>query len=164
VADGAFGDARTYQSFVGLPGREPTVSAECLFVDPVSNLAVLCTPDTQDVEAGAYANLVKARLPLRIGKPARHCRGWLFTLDHRWEPCGVSVNNSFPYAPTLNLVNVKDGIRPGTSGSPIVSDDGYVLGIGCFSSSGNGQDSYPGQPLLAASLPAWLFNGLKKQG
>src|SRR5438876_7822759 len=37
---------RTYPNLVGPLGARPTIFAECLFVDPVADLAVLCGPDS----------------------------------------------------------------------------------------------------------------------
>ena len=47
---------RTYADFLSPLGQEPTVWAECLFVDPVSDLAVFGSPDNQELsdEADAY--------------------------------------------------------------------------------------------------------------
>ena len=68
-ASAAYFDERTYPDLIGKLGEEPTVWAECLFVDPVSDIAVLGSPDTQDLRrhADAYKALVDGTLPLQIG-------------------------------------------------------------------------------------------------
>src|SRR4051812_32902565 len=40
---------RTYAKLVGPVGREPNVWAECVFIDPVDDLAVLASPDNQEL-------------------------------------------------------------------------------------------------------------------
>src|SRR4051794_27473695 len=50
---------RTYKKLLGPLGTQPSVTAQCLFVDPISDVAVLGCPDTQaqDRDARAYENL-----------------------------------------------------------------------------------------------------------
>jgi hypothetical protein len=65
----SYTDELTYAKLLGTLGAKPRVWCECLFVDPVSDLAVLSTPDGQELydEATAYDALVDAALPLAIG-------------------------------------------------------------------------------------------------
>ena len=44
---GSYLEGRTNKRLLGPPDAEPTVWAECLFVDPISDLAVLGAPDSQ---------------------------------------------------------------------------------------------------------------------
>jgi hypothetical protein len=46
---------RTYQNLLGTLGGNATVWAECLFVDPVADIAVLGAPDSADGNAVAAA-------------------------------------------------------------------------------------------------------------
>lgn len=39
---------RTYANLIGPLGAEPTVTAECVFVDPVADISVLGSPDGQE--------------------------------------------------------------------------------------------------------------------
>jgi hypothetical protein len=57
------------ERLIGPLGGEQTVWAECLFVDPVADLAVLGSPDRQELweEAVAYDALVEAAVPLKLG-------------------------------------------------------------------------------------------------
>jgi hypothetical protein len=59
----------TYAKLLGSLGAKPRVWCQCLFVDPVSDLAVLGTPDEQELcdQATGYDALVDAALPLTIG-------------------------------------------------------------------------------------------------
>lgn len=49
-------EERTYGNLLAPLGKKPRVWAECLFVNPVADIAVLGSPDTQDLfkEAAAY--------------------------------------------------------------------------------------------------------------
>ncbi len=63
-------EERTYAKLLGQLGRKRTpVWAECCFVDPIADLAVLWSPDRQhlDKEADAYDALLGAAAPLPIG-------------------------------------------------------------------------------------------------
>ena len=42
-------EERTYPQLLGLIGEAPTVWAECLFVDPIGDIALLGTPDNQSL-------------------------------------------------------------------------------------------------------------------
>ena len=55
---------RTYAKLVGPVGGEPTVWAECVFINPVDDLAVLAPPDNQALGDVAPAGAASS------GKPA----------------------------------------------------------------------------------------------
>jgi hypothetical protein len=59
----------TYRNLIGKLGAKPSIWCECVFVDPVSDLAVLGSPDGQELydEAQAYDALVDAAQPLPLG-------------------------------------------------------------------------------------------------
>jgi hypothetical protein len=80
---------RTYPNLLGPIGGQPSVAAECVFVDPIADVAVLDVPDGQVLydESEAYESFVEARPALHIGAIRRRCQAWLFTLDGRWEEC-----------------------------------------------------------------------------
>jgi hypothetical protein len=42
-------EERTYQELLGPIEGPSTVSAECCFVDPIGDIAVLCSPDNQEL-------------------------------------------------------------------------------------------------------------------
>ena len=72
----------TYANLLAPLGEEPTVWAECLFFDPVSDLAILGEPDNQELgeESEAYAFLVDERKPFTIAAPERG-EGYMLALD-----------------------------------------------------------------------------------
>jgi hypothetical protein len=127
-------EERTYANLLGPRGESPTVWAECLFVDPVADLAVLCEPDNQVLldESEAYERLMDGRGPLEIdsvrplprtltqrlsGKfpEASTCPVLLLTLDGHWDSCEVEVS---PYWRSLTLVGATLGIARAHRGRP----------------------------------------------
>src|SRR5438552_3247930 len=65
----SYTEERTYAKLLGPLGRKkPTVWAECLFVDPVADIAVLGPPDDQELfdEYDEYDRLVAEHIPLPI--------------------------------------------------------------------------------------------------
>jgi hypothetical protein len=163
---------RTYANLLGPIGGEQTVWAECLFVDPIADLAVLGTPDNQELyeEAEDYAALTgAAALPIVevplireritsvspldgdtftfLGPPKGECAAWLLSLEGRWFRADVTA-----HLRTLAIANPAEAIASGMSGSPIVTEDGSAIGIVCNSSGPN--------PNLAANLPPWLLRSI----
>ena len=59
---------KTYPRLVGVIGQKPTITVECLFVDPVADVAVLGEPDGQALpgEAEAYQAFVAEREGLAL--------------------------------------------------------------------------------------------------
>jgi Trypsin-like peptidase domain len=160
-------DERTYPNLLGPLGGECTISTECLFVDPIADIAVLGPPDGQELyeEAEAYEALVEEVEPLPIGEPAwkegevyeipggerhvlfNHAPAWLLSLDGRWLRCTVRRNRV--------MLWIEDGaeqIESGMSGSPILADDGSAIGVVCLSKGAN--------PYLADNLPGWLSQSM----
>jgi len=91
----AFFWERTYKDLLGsLDGSKNDVCAECLFVDPVADIAVLGCPDQQEMwqQAEAYHALVDEAPAVRIGKP-RSGRAWVLTLDGHWTRTPVKVRS-----------------------------------------------------------------------
>jgi hypothetical protein len=68
---------RTFPNLLGPLGKNTTIFAECLFVDPVADIAILGQPDSQVYEqAEAYDELVDNAVALSIARltytPERH--------------------------------------------------------------------------------------------
>jgi len=63
----------TYPKLLASLGEEPSVWAQCLFFDPVADVAVLGEPDNQELsdEWDAYYALVNGRKPLLPRKAAK---------------------------------------------------------------------------------------------
>ena len=150
----AYTGEKTYADLLGPLGEKPTIWAECLFVDPVSDLAIMGTPDNQELyqQADAYDTLV-ASGALKIASAPRTSRAWLFSLDGKWFPC---VLHAHPMA--LDITKAASGIMRGMSGSPIVNNSGAAVGVVCVASGADLRDCREGgpNPRLVGNLPGWL--------
>jgi hypothetical protein len=160
----------TYPALVGPLGAVRTVWAQCLFADPVADIAVLGTPDNQALfkEAEAYEELVNQAEPLSM----RPCQdpdsfriieeeGWLFELDaSHWFRCTVeSIKQD------LWVTNAAEPIRGGMSGSPILAADGTVIGIVCVGEVGKNDEPHTeGGPNPGYwNLPGWLLHQFARE-
>ena len=169
---------RTYKKLVGPVGGEPTVWAECVFVNSVDDLAVLTSPDYQVAgeEAEQYDALLANARPLPIGSltfvqhrltrsgrsflelPKAESDVWLLSLDGRWFS-----SRARSLGKALWLEGAAEPIQAGMSGSPVVSPDGAAIGVVCTAASTTEDDHERGggpNPELAAQLPAWLLRDL----
>ena len=106
-------------------GSSPSVWAECLFADPVADLAVLGPPDGEawPDEATAYDALTEAAIPIKIAETTG--AGFMLSLDGRWFRCTVEhVPHLIGAACPLLLTDLAEAIQGGMSGSPIISAAG----------------------------------------
>jgi Trypsin-like peptidase domain len=144
----------TYRNLLGPLGEVLSVWAECLFVDPVSDLAVLREPDGQmhAEEWEAYDKLVEAAEALPIGKLAEGEPIWILGLDGRWMRLETE--------PSTYCILTKGDTAPGTSGSPIVTATGVAVGT---VSTGNPNGLAAPHPGLFSHLPAWMWRETSKR-
>ncbi len=158
----------TYANLLAPLGEKPSVWAECLFFDPVSDLAILGEPDSQELgeESEAYDRLVNVRKPFIIAAPETG-KGYMLALDGvSWQPTTLKVHvtmwgTALSTGPTL----------AGQSGSPIV--DGRRRAVALVSIGTKRVDLIGGgrtssetgpQPILKAKLPYWLLKTTKGDG
>jgi hypothetical protein len=89
---------KTYGNLLGRLGETPTVWVECLFADPVSDIAVLGSPDNQVLgnEADAYQEFLEPIKPLAISGTKEKGRAWLCSLEGEWFSCTYEVFNDGP--------------------------------------------------------------------
>ena len=149
---------RTYPKLLGSLGAAKTeVWAECLFVDPVADVAVLGCPDEQELgdEAEAYFELTENVPALRIGN-AKSGKGWVLSLDGRW------IRTTLDVASGVGALSI-DPTKGGMSGSPILNAAGRAVGVVVIGTettthSGEHRNLRAGpQPKLAHNLPGWLL-------
>jgi hypothetical protein len=156
----SYTEERTYQDLLGkLDARKTDVWAECLFADPIADIAVLCGPDDQQLgeEFEAYDALTEDARAIPVGKTPLGGPAWLLTLGGQWMRCAVKLNGN------MLCIDKATKTEGGMSGSPILSDDGKAIGFICIggeliSSDGVHEttDSFT-NPVLANHLPAWLL-------
>jgi hypothetical protein len=141
---------RTFE-LLGPLDAQPTVSAECLFVDPIADLAVLGAPDNQGMcdENKQYEALTWAMTPLRIAKAGEDTPAFLLSLDLRWLACRVENIGG-----TLWITRAKR--VGGMSGSPIIDKDGRAIGVICTGSESENIDYDGPHTQLMRSLPRWM--------
>lgn len=148
---------RTYKTLLGPLGKKPSVWTECLFADPIGDIAVLGPPDNQKLanECALYDELIEMAESLEIADPPKKCPAWLLSLNGQWFRCTVQHNNG-----PLWISETAEAIIGGMSGSPIVADDGAAIGIMC--TAGDDHDVYTHAPAgpnprLTYNLPGWLL-------
>ena len=153
---------RTYEGLLGsLDGSKSGVWAECLFADPVADIAVLGCPDDQELgdQADGYRSLTDDVSILRIGK-AKSGHGWVLSLDGHWVRTTLEVFSGMG-GTSLSI----DPTEAGQSGSPILNNSGLAVGVvvvGAETTNANGEweNKRAGpQPILTRSLPGWLLPG-----
>lgn len=165
----SYTEERTFRNILGPLGGKPTISAECLFVDPVADIAVLGQPDNQALydEADAYDDLVNSAVPMPIGgltftrkqpilpdgtsfpgRPEAEADAFLLALDGHWFPGRVRSSGRTPW-----LETPAEPVEGGMSGSPIATPDGRAIGLVSTN------ELYP---LLMDALPGWLLRQVEQ--
>jgi hypothetical protein len=189
----AYADAeneRIYPNLLAPRGAGPTIWAECRFLDPVADIAVLGSLDVgrQPEEAAAYDDLVDAVEPLPLGSLRWEEQQWpdggsfkiptlpefevcLLSLVGEWFRCTASRRsaNRWPARP-IWIADAAEHLRPGMSGSPII-DDGAAVGVFTTARGLVNPDALAGRaeelyreggpnPHLVDVLPGWLLREL----
>jgi len=157
----SYSEERTYENLLGpLDVASRDVWAECLFVGPIADIAVLGGPDSQsyDEQNDAYLAFLVNVTAFKISEPAPEGRVWLLGLDGEWF--SVSMENPFSRGLWLEGTSKNQG---GMSGSPIRADDGSAIGIVCVGSQTTDKEgvippatSGP-HAALAYHLPGWFL-------
>jgi hypothetical protein len=86
---------KTSPDLLGPLGEKPNVWAECLFADPLSDLAVLGPPDGQELyeQCEAYEAFVESITPLPIAETERKGEAFLLSLDNQWFSARYEVKD-----------------------------------------------------------------------
>ena len=144
-------------------GRE--VIGDVLFADPVSDTALLCPPDGQDFykEEQEFQSFCDETEPLRLSfiRPAVFESFPLAILSHEgfWiEGTGKFCNENYRSV----WIEAEKQIECGTSGGPIVTADGELLGIVSHFSNGSAGCDGP-IPFASRVLPFWVIEEMRTQ-
>jgi hypothetical protein len=171
----SFSQARekTYSEFLGPLGTSrPSIMAECLFVDPTTDIAVFGGPDGQtsqefDDASRAFDKFIHKTKTLSMStrKMGTPVTGWLLSLDGHWTRCTITTRMGLAgVSRVLWVTEAMAGIRGGMSGSPTLLDDGKVIGVCVCASWSLGEEVYTEggpHPRLMHHLPGWIVKALK---
>jgi Trypsin-like peptidase domain len=160
----------TYPRLIGPLGADPSVTAACVFVDTMADIAVLGAPDCQALsdEHTQYEAFLSALPPFDIAAPPPRGRlrmpafdaddppawrwlgeaffpGRVLSLDGQWINCNVRR-----FGGPL-LIEPEELAKDGMSGSPLISATGAALGVVSTSNWAS---------VLADGLPGWLLRAL----
>ncbi len=171
-------EERTFEKLLGPLGDKPAISAECVFVDPTRDIAVLASPDGGEFpdEAEAYDQLVfHESSALRVGdlpessstwvrnrmkRNERLATVWLLHLDNEWLHCSAKTQSGCG----IWLSEATKSLASGMSGSPCLSVDGAAVGVFGNTVGATGlEDHREGGPQarLTQSLPGWLLRKIQ---
>ena len=144
---------RTYEFLLGALGDSaPSIWAECIFVDPVADIAVLGAPDEAEQElvyqAEAFEAFVASAGALFAANTTSSTRVWRLSLDGRWTACQIESGT----ARTLSFTEREEPVESGMSGSPLLLDTGIAIGL-----VSTGKDL---EPRLLRCLPEWMVEQL----
>lgn len=154
-------EERTYPHLLGpLRGAKPNVWTECVFVDPVADIALLGSPDNQELgdESESYDALMEEALPFAIGKAGQllemEQHAWVLTLDCNWRQCVIKS-----LGPAILLQDRYRVVKGGMSGSPIVHENGAAIGVLSTGTLCEGNPIKEGayNPSLEHNLPVWAW-------
>ena len=145
-----------YKAILGPFGRRrPTVWAQCIFVDPISDLALLAEADNQtySAEAEKFSTLTDERPKIQIASLVQSGPGWILGLNRSWEAIALTVDSLNRWRTIAFDDPPPNAIACGTSGSPILDATGAAVGVMSLGQEGN--------PRLALELPVWVLGRLK---
>jgi hypothetical protein len=155
----------TYANPLAPLGEKPTVWAQCLFFDPVADVAVLGEPDNQELsdEWDNYYALVEERSPFAIAAPESG-KEYMLALDGvTWKPTTLELHMTFGG----NALSSGETLG-GQSGSPILNAKGHAVALVSVGSETtvNGvrpqeQHRNGPQPILKLALPPWLLRAMR---
>jgi hypothetical protein len=142
-------EERTYKNLVGVLGKKRNVWAECLFADPIADIAVLGCPDNQELsdQADAYNALVESVKPLKLGEPElEKGSGWPLSLDkpYRWLPTPTNC-------PNVDCL-LTGQVEAGMSGSPVLNSKGQAVAVAAIGGTLN--NGYTGTTGCGEALPS----------
>jgi hypothetical protein len=155
------GTSGIYPNVLGLLYAKPTVTAQCIFADPVNDIAVLGAPDAneawEDEENSAdlakAANLLSITAPSPMSGLAEMIQSpvTVYTLDGACAECLATICGR-----RLRIDKGAELIKPGMSGSPILLPDGSAIALVSLTAGGLASANFGMSPTIAPCLPGWL--------
>jgi S1-C subfamily serine protease len=136
--------------------------------EPLADIAGLFAPDDQTftLDYRAFEEFTESTpaIPLRTRapKPWRSFRVHVLLHKGHWITA-TATHYGDPDEPPGGRVELTatDAIEGGTSGGPVVDDDGNLVGVVSFASDANpGEASSGAAPLAYFALPRWLSDGI----
>jgi hypothetical protein len=111
-----------YPDLLGRIGREPHVSASCLFLDPISDIAILSSPggEISKERVDAYEALTASVVPLQISD----AKSWSNATGEEWRNAEVPV---WVLLPSGELVSCKVEYSSDPVGSYGIPDNSVLL-------------------------------------
>ena len=108
----SYSEEHVYRNMLGPLGSTPTVACECLFINPIADVAVVGVPDTQtfSAEADVYRAFLEYATPFRITEALEKARGFLLSLEGEWFGCQVQWMQRID-GPLWNRCSLCDGKR-----------------------------------------------------
>jgi len=144
-----FAEEKTYRNLLGRIGTADRETwAECIFVDPISDTAVLSGPDSEafSEEMDKYETLTADICAIRIAAAKQDEPICILGVNGEWRQSAVeSVSDRF-LGISMTDLNL---IEPGMSGSPILTKSGQAVGIVALDGDLN--------PNVARLLPVWIW-------
>jgi hypothetical protein len=127
-------------------------------VEPVADIAVLAAPDNQSFfdDAKAFEEFCEATAPVRVSRDdfERDVDARVHVWTHRGE--WIEGGASEPGGPSGGAwLQARRHIEGGTSGSPVVSDAGLLVGLVSWSE----ERTFDGRmPRPHHALPSWVWH------
>jgi hypothetical protein len=161
-------EQETYPRLIGPRDAQPTVTAACVFADPIADLAVLAPPDNQELsdEAELYEQFTgllppfdiapppprqRVRLPGLFGNPPDYALSDVTFPAHVLSIAGVWIACTARHVGGPLMVEPADLIVGGMSGSPLIGATGAALGV---------VSTHNSTTCLTNGLPGWLLRAL----
>ena len=142
-------------------GAEPSISAYCLFADPISDVAIL--EPINDDDGYYHFPLVEHIEPLEAAEAGEYLPAFLLSLRNRWFSCSISgLDSEYTGPRSLYIRRAEHPFVDGMSGSPIVDGDGRAIGIVCVLSDNKNRTEGGGHPHLIDSLPGWYVRNCER--
>lgn len=137
-----------------------TFRLDIIFVDPISDIAVLAPLDPADFmeDYEAFSRFVNEVKPIKIScNPFIEPFEWVdckaFNANKQWIDIQTEITR--PDSQLL-LINSETQIQPGASGGPIVNDSGELVTI--ISNTSFGDNNTTGKsPIPLLTLPRWIL-------